>query len=414
MAAENAGHPGSDRMGSSPKGKVPHAADEGEMPHTVGDSSRHAEPRPAAKNLHALPDWRVLNKGSFSEPAEASVQAGADDLGRPCRIIRQLRADWPPYGLESPLAAVESGGYYRLAFRWRANVSAFWEAQFYSDPDKPSTDFHTAGIAASPDGWSECEYFFPAKVGVRWARIILWAGRPCELAVSGMEFSPATKQQAWEWFAGLVRTNPPLPADDGAPKGTLIPRTLARLRSGQKTVIAHYGDSISFDIGNMPLGLALEHAYPGAKVDVLTRAKGSAGWCLLAQPQVLQERILAVRPDLVIALDESWREEDGAAALGRIIDTCRAECGTEFLLLTTHMIEGRYRGDYARLSHETRQLAAAKRCELVEFREFFNRFLEVNFLNFTWPLRDGMHLNERGRAMVLSLLLRHLAPGFTP
>jgi hypothetical protein len=211
-----------------------------------------------------------------------------------------------------------------------------------------------------------------------------------------------------------MRTNPPLPGDDGRGKGALIPRTLAKLRSGQKVTIAHYGDSISFDIGNMPLALALENAYPGAKVDVLTRAKGSAGWCLLAEPEILQERILSVQPDLVIALDESWLEEDGAAALGRIIDTCRAACGTEFLLLTNHMIEGRYRGEYARLSHETRQLAADKGCELVEFREFFIRFLEMNFLNFGWPLRDGMHLNERGRAMVMSLLLRHLAPGFQP
>lgn len=356
----------------------------------------------------------MLNKGSFAEPAEASVQAGEDDLGRPCRIIRQVRAHWPPYGLESPRLAVESGGYYRLAFRCRSNVSAFWEAQFYNDPNAPSTDFHTAGIAASPETWTECEYFFPAKMGARWARIILWAGRPCELAISGLELSAATRQQAWEWFGDLMRTNPPLPADDGGAKGSLIPRTLAKLRRGERTTIAHYGDSISFDIGNMPLGLALENAYPGAKVDVLTRAKGSAGWCLLAQEEILQERILSVRPDLVIALDESWREEDGAAALGRIIDACRAECGTEFLLLTTHMIEGPYRGDYARLSHETRQLAAAKACELVEFREFLHRFLEMNFLNFTWPLRDGMHLNERGRAMVLSLLLRHLAPEFQP
>ncbi len=361
-----------------------------------------------------LDRWSVLNKGKFIEPADASVQAGVDDLGRPCRIIRQVRTDWPPYGLESPLMAMESGGYYRLAFRCRSNVSAFWEAQFYTDPQAPSTDFHTAGIAASPDAWTPCEYYFPAKLAARWAKIILWAGRPCEIAVSGLELSPATRQQAWEWFRGLVRTNPPLPSDQDGGKGAMIPRTLAKLRRGEKVTIAHYGDSISFDIGNMPLGLALEDAFPGAKVDVLTRAKGSAGWCLLAEADVLQERILSVRPDLVIALDESWLEEDGAAALGRIVDTCRAACGTEFLLLTNHMIEGKYRGEYARLSHETRRLAAAKGCELVEFRDFFIRFLEMNCLNFAWPLRDGMHLNERGRAMVLSLLLRHLAPGYQP
>jgi hypothetical protein len=368
------------------------------------------------KQFSDLSEWALINRSGLKEPDEAESWRSEGNLRTEVKGPRSGL-----YGWESPALKMEPGAYYRLALRCRSDVHAFWEAQFCCE-DAPSDDFHTAGIPSTSGRWKEFEYCFLAKHDKTMAHVILWPGATGVVEVADLSLKRASKDDTWKWFQRYMDLVPGLPPAAGVRFGEHLPATLRKLREGKAgrapLNIATYGDSIAFDVGNVPLDLALEQAYPRAHVHMHTRGVGSSGWVKLGKPDVLASRLLAIAPDLVIMYSISNSPEDVRPNLEAIIDRVRAEGDTEFLLFTDHKLNDaetvRAWGDrFVRLAEETRAVGERKGCEVADFRALLEAYLPANkppANDMQWLLRDSCHFNERGRAVVLKLMMRHLSP----
>jgi hypothetical protein len=227
------------------------------------------------------------------------------------------------------------------------------------------------------------------------------------------------EDEAWNWFRGILNGLPEVPREEGARPGIHLSQTLDQLRRGNEPVdIASYGDSVGFDVGNLPLDLALERGFPGAVARMHTRGQGSGGWETLGQPELLQERIIDLQPDLLICLGVSTAPDCMAPALEPMLKRVRAAGNTEIMLLTNHRGIGpeqeqtRSERDWDGCAEAIRDLARRNECELVDFRKVIKTMLQRNRPpadRLRWYMRDpSCHLNDRGRGVALTLMARHL------
>ena len=358
--------------------------------------------------------WRSFNRGPLTEPDEAETSRGEGGES----LVTEIKGDRSGlFGWESPEWPEQPGRYYHLTLRCRSDVYAHWEAQFYNE-DGTTDDFHTAGIPSTGGEWRRFEYYFAGKCLKSVARMIIWPSGPGRMEVADLALEPAEDEDAWRWFASFMDALPPLPPTEGK-RGTLLAGTIGKLRAAERPLnIATYGDSLAFDVGNLPLDLALERAYPGAEVHMHTRGKGGTGWAKLRAPDVLSERLLAAEPDLVITFALSNLPHEVAPGLEAIVDRTRAACDAEFLLVTNHRPDDEdvtrdCPRRFERLAEATRAVGERKGAEVADLRALLAAWLPGNpppANELAWFMRDSCHLNEFGRALVLRLFLAHLAP----
>jgi len=364
-------------------------------------------------NLQPISDiaaWSPVNTCGVKEPDEGVLERLAEG---PCLRIETKTEKSGIYGWQSPLVELEAGDYYRFSFRWRSTCRAFWEAQFPSDSPSAPPDVHTSGMPVTGYRWEELEYFFRAKHGRRQARVLIWPlgrGMMDFMDFASPSLTRAAKADAWAWFSGIMASVPPIAPNEDDRKSLHLVETRGKLRAGRQVTIAVYGDSIGYDVGNSPIDLALEDAYPGCRVAVQTRGLAGSGWEKLSKPELLAERILSLKPDLLLTLSISNQPGHVAQYLPVIVDSVREACGSEFMFLTDHLPADEFGERYDIVAEETREVARRKECQLVDTRVELQRYLRVNGLPFEWLLRDRCHFNERGRAVVLQILMQHLGP----
>jgi hypothetical protein len=272
-------------------------------------------------------------------------------------------------------------------------------------------DFHTSGMEATGGEWVNRDFFFRAKYGKRLARILVWPEAAGEFRLAAPAVTEAGPDEAWAWWQGIDAAVPRHDEQIGDGVRRALTCTLARLRAREPVRIATYGDSIAFDAGNLPLDLALARAWPGAGVEVHTRGRGSAGWPALSGPDVLAERLGAVRPDLVILMNMSTAPEEIKPQLGRIVSTCREGWGGELMLVTYHMLGGRFEAHGDHVAALTCEAADELGAETVDCRAWLRAWIAQTGRPFETLLRGGPHFNEHGRALLLRLFMRHLGDG---
>jgi hypothetical protein len=333
--------------------------------------------------------WQQLNKCGVEQPEEGELRAVAATstlrLGQ--RVMKGGIFGW-----QSPPLELEPGRYYRFAYRGRASCRGFWEAQFAGAPGQPVEDYHTGAIDSTDMQWRETKVYFRAKHGRPAAHLIFWPLDPGIIEVAEPSLAPVEKSEAWGWFRGIMASVPPVTPNDDDRRSIFLTKTRDRLRAGKRVSIAVYGDSIGFDVGNMP------H----------TCGMAGSGWAKLSRPDLLQTRLLPVKPDLVLTLSISNQPGDVAKHLPVLINAVRKECGSEFLLLTNHLPPETFGDRYDLVAAETRSVARAERCQLLDLHRLLPAYLRANGLPFEWLLRDRCHFGEKGRAVVLQMLMDHL------
>jgi hypothetical protein len=133
---------------------------------------------------------------------------------------------------------------------------------------------------------------------------------------------------------------------------------------------------------------------------------------------MLQERILDLEPDLLVCLGVSTLPEEIPATLEPLIERARAGGKTEVMLVTNHRGAGpevetqRGEAHWDACAEAIRGVARRMECELVDFRAIIKRMLAGGRPpadHLRWYMRDtSCHLNDRGRAVALTLMARHL------
>jgi len=151
---------------------------------------------------------------------------------------------------------------------------------------------------------------------------------------------------------------PPVAAEPVAE--TLLPKTLARLRNGEKVLIIAWGDSVTAGsgCGGQPqfwyqnrFGTELQERFPQAQVEVRT-----AGWggrdsrTYMAQPRGAEKDfvrdVLEPKPDLVVIefVNDSWLKGDALNAQYDEIVKQITGTGAEIIFLTPHFVRPDWMG----------------------------------------------------------------------
>lgn len=166
------------------------------------------------------------------------------------------------------------------------------------------------------------------------------------------------------WFPGKVdqlgnanlfpvlETEFPEPAGLSAETPAKLPRTLAKLKSGEKLKILAWGDSVTEstylpnrdqDAWQHQFVKRLKEKYPQANIELVTEAWGgrNTGSYLAEPPGSLhnyQEKVLAVKPDLIVSEfvnDSGLNTQQVNERYGKLLADFQA-IGTEWIILTPH------------------------------------------------------------------------------
>lgn len=153
----------------------------------------------------------------------------------------------------------------------------------------------------------------------------------------------------------ILETLFPQPSCSGpSPAETCLPRTMAKLRSGEPLRILAWGDSVT-EVGRyQPLVLeGLRIRFPKAKIQLLTEAwPGKSTVDYLAEPPGseyhFEEKVLGAKPDLVISefVNDASLEENEAGIFerhGRLLAAFR-KIGAEWIILTPHYVKPDWMG----------------------------------------------------------------------
>ncbi|MFW5915212.1 MAG: SGNH/GDSL hydrolase family protein [Planctomycetota bacterium] len=326
-------------------------------------------------------------------------------------------------GWSSPYFDVCPGQYYRFAMQCQTTGYGYWEAQFYEKGADEPRDFYTNVYPDTCGSSRRMEWFFSGKYGAERCRIVLWPGSPGHGEFTSTEFRAAGEEEAGQWFRKImepvehVMRDVEFPTFDREYRSS-VRAALEQPNENQPSNIVFYGDSVGYDVGNLPLDVYLGDLFPQSSFRIHTGGGSGAKWDELSQPSNLENRVLQLDPDLVLCQGVSTEPRVILDALPRLIDGIRAGSDADVLLMTSHrssgVIEDGRGAEYWDLSAEnTRQVGRDKDCGVVDLRALMKNILahaRPPADRLRWYMRDEeCHLNDRGRAVVMRLLLACLS-----
>ena len=161
-------------------------------------------------------------------------------------------------------------------------------------------------------------------------------------------------------FPVLEDAYPEPPKSSPSPAETFIPKTLAKLNAGEKVRVLAWGDSVT-DGGYLPdaasnrwqeqFARRLRARYPKAEIVLISEAWGGRNTDSYraeppGSPHNYQEKVLALKPDLIVSEFVNDAGFDEAAVFqryGRIRDEFKA-IGAEWIILTPHYVRPDWMG----------------------------------------------------------------------
>ena len=213
-----------------------------------------------------------------------------------------------------------------------------------------------------------------------------------------------------EKFTNITsRIPPPAPPEHPEFLGAKLARTMSLLESGAYT---HRPVRIIFSGQSIETGWTwfliqrLRERYPGTEIIAENRAIG--GWFVWRMQKLLKHEILRWQPDLVL-----FSAYQGTAEVWeRFISEIRGETTADIIIRTQHGDRGisnvvsaaQFYGPESVMLH---RLAQKYDVELVEASQEWFDYLAANKLPPMALLRDGIHLNEKGEALMTMLYERH-------
>ncbi len=192
--------------------------------------------------------------------------------------------------------------------------------------------------------------------------------------------------------------------------------------AGERLRIVMLGDSICNDTSNSLYETLLAERYPGARIEVVTNVRGGTGCQYYKDENRVQEYVLDDRPDLVIIAGISHGYD--VDAIRSVVRQIRAGSDCEVLVMTgaisrrdviepaflksrpagvaLDMIE-RFPGELAALCRE-------EGVEFFDMRRVWDAYVQESYRPLEHFLRDPIHGNSRGKAVLARILGRYFAP----
>ncbi len=324
-------------------------------------------------------------------------------------------------GWQSPDFPTTPGAYYQVSFRAKATGQSFAAALWCNaDRDEMRSDQY-CGISASDD-WQPYTFCFRAREGSRSGRVRFRGDSGNLLHVDDVSVAAVTDEQVLAWSDALYSALPPLTYAAPAGRGQRIPRAMQALRDGKPLRVVLLGDSIVNDLDNSAWEVLLRRAYPTAQIAIVTSIEGGTGCETYRKEGMVKRYVLDHKPDLVILGGISNKS---AESVHDVVRQIRAASDTEILLLTgafgmrykpptapdwTPAIDPQgkdYRSQLLRIALE-------EQCELLDLQGALDAYFRDTKLDPATCMRDVVHPNDRGRALMGRVLVRYLSPSSAP
>ncbi len=195
--------------------------------------------------------------------------------------------------------------------------------------------------------------------------------------------------------------------------GAHIQRTMTLLQTSNPerrwpVKVLMYGQSIvGSDVFTADIKKYLQQKYPNADVTLENRAIG--GFQADRLVRTATSDLYPYYPDLVIFhdYDGSSRAETGRSGeLERMISNIRRYTTADIILFNDHLMMNEPLSEVS--ADYWRYLAAKYDCELVDVTREWPRYVEEHHLEVKALLRDRVHPNEDGLALLTALIVRHM------
>ncbi len=310
-------------------------------------------------------------------------------------------------GWESPPFSVQAGQYYRVSLYALAR-SSFYAAVLFSDERGTQIDGDCNWGVEPGDTWTEHTYCFKSKVAAQTGALTVYPDGGSPLWVDDVRVDAVPRSAVLAWANAIYGSMPPLTNAVRADVGVMPAATLAKLKGGQSVKITMFGDSIANDIDNAALDVLLEQAFPGAQVETVFVGRGATAWAKMRHQ--VRERVRSQQPDLAILLAISNDEKYLGADLKEVLENLRRESpATEVLLVAPHVLSW-YGGPPLGVLHREaiRQLAVDYKTGYIDLLNVWQGYLTENNRSVKWLLRDGVHMNERGRQLSARAIVSYL------
>lgn len=196
-------------------------------------------------------------------------------------------------------------------------------------------------------------------------KIALKAGRPHTVMPEAPRLAPGETRLANVFLSGplsalsednlfpiLETAYPEAPKNGTSMAKRLLPKTLARLESGERLRILAWGDSVTtFQRYQVMFVSRLKERFPRANIELITEAWGgrNTGSYLKEPPgseHNYEEKVLAVRPDLILSEfvnDAGLNEQQVEERYGKLLADFQ-KLGAEWIILTPHYIRPDWMG----------------------------------------------------------------------
>jgi hypothetical protein len=327
--------------------------------------------------------------------------------------------------LSSPQFPVEPFAFYRLRALVRGPEGGHCAASFLDQEGREIIADDYDSIDATP-AWQPYELCFRGHAAARHAQIHLRrnynSDESAPLEVKNLRVEKITAVEAAAWAAGLAATCPVVSFEPAADRWQQLPKSLAKLAAGERLRIVMLGDSICNDTSNSLYETLLAERYPGARIEVVTNVRGGTGCQYYKDENRVREYVLDHRPDLVIIAGISHGFD--VDAIRSVVRQIRAGSDCEMLVMTGAVcrrdvlepafVKGRPAGVALDMMERfPGDLAAMCRAEGVEFfdiRRVWDGYVQQSYLPIEHCLRDPIHANSRGKAVLGRILGRYFAP----
>ena len=327
--------------------------------------------------------------------------------------------------LSSPAFDVEPFAYYRVRMLAKGTDGGHWAVSFRDAAGKDIVADDYDGIDPAPD-WRPCELCFRGHADARTARIHLrrnyTSPTAAPLVVKNVRVEKITAAEAAAWAAGLAAACPVVRFEPAADRWRHLPKSMAKLAAGERLRIVMLGDSICNDTSNSLYETLIAARYPGARIEVVTSVLGGTGCRHYKDENRVQPFVLDYRPDLVIIAGIS--HEFDVDAIRSVVRQIRARGGSEILVTNGavapwKVLEPAFvkRGEAGPALDQVEgfdaALAAMCRVEEVEFldtRRAWDDYVLRSYAPVEHFLRDDIHANGRGKAVLGRIMGRYFAP----
>jgi len=357
----------------------------------------------------------------------AAVLASVPVLADPATgiVVEQNEAFAVSQGLESPWAgspfAVTAGRYYRIDLETRSRSGALVSSR-YRDVNGDALVADNYNLVRSSQDWSPVFWYFLAPPGAVSGEIAMATRKEEICDVRHLRVSEVNKADVRAWMDSELAALPPVTFTPPADRWQALPRTYARLQSGEPLRVVMLGDSIINDTYNGLLALMLERQWPKATLTLIPSVRGGTGVGYYQKENRVKSYVLDHAPDLVI-IGGVCHDYD-LSAMRSVVEQIRAVSSAEILVMTGAMapesafrngLPGKFRTSCFEAARRVRAfngelpvLAAEQGSGFFDMRRVWDAYIYDSGFPAACYMRDETHGDMTGKLLLAAVLSRYL------